>query len=104
MNADAGASFPRDRDAYVRNSGVTGTKLLQYLGLQREPGPRRTTADRVWAMVMVIVVVATLLLTRSLDYWQQFAVLVAVAIVFGIVGGVTITTIAGRRERRNPGE
>lgn len=99
-----GRVLPPQLTRLCETQAVTGTKLLQYLGLRRVPAPGAPPATRVWTVVMVVVVVAALFLTRNLDTWPQVAVLAAVSIVLGVVGGVTLNTIAARRRRHNPGE
>lgn len=94
----------RVRTRPCQTQSVTGTTLLQYLGLRRAPGTVRTAFDRVWTAAMVLAVSIALLLTKNLDLWSQIAVLAAVSLVLGVLGAATLAIIAARRARRDTGE
>lgn len=79
---------------------MTRNRLLEYLGLRRAPGTERTAADRVWSVTMIAVITVTGFLTRDLGSWSQLAAMVGVAAVAGVLGGVTVTTLARRRRPR----
>jgi hypothetical protein len=75
---------------------VTGTKILQYLGLRHAPGTERTSADRIWTIVMMIVIFLGLFFTRNFDFWFQIAVVGTAAVVLGVLGAAVLAAIATR--------
>lgn len=83
---------------------MTGTKLLQYLGLRHAPGTERTSVDRIWTIVMMVVIFLGLFLTRNFDFWSQIAVVGAASVVFGVLGAAVLIAVATRRSRRSSGE
>jgi Sec-independent protein secretion pathway component TatC len=78
---------------------VTGDKLLQYIGLRQPPGTKRTTVDRIFTWAIMVVMIVSLILTRNLDFWLQFAVMLTIAVVFGLVFGAALIGIDATRRR-----
>lgn len=64
---------------------VTGTRLLEYLGLRRTPNSLPDSAGRAFTGVMLVCILLTGFLTRDLGWWAQLLIGSAGAAVLGIV-------------------